>query len=226
MKILTLSFDDCEIHDRRLCELLRSFDLRATFYLLSGLLGQEVPFRRYGEDTFVRRVTAQELPYTYAGMEIGCHTRFHRFSDEELEADITHSLAELSDACGYPVKGFAYPGGFYTPEQLLRLKKSDVLYARGASPNHSFAVPEDWYQWQPTCHYADPALPDLMDAFLALPEEQTAVFHIYGHSYELTQPDEGRDWGYLEKIFRRLSYQPGVRYATNLEAFHLLSNLS
>ena len=110
MKILTLSFDDCEIYDRRLCELLRSFDLRATFYLLSGLLGQEVPFRRYGEDTFVRRVTAQELPYTYAGMEIGCHTRFHRFSDEELEADIARPyddeyIAEIA----HEQLGLCYP---------------------------------------------------------------------------------------------------------------------
>lgn len=223
MKILTLSFDDCEIHDRRLCELLRKYDLRATFYLLSGLLGQKVPFRRYGENTVVERVTAEELPSTYAGMEIGCHTRFHKFTDESLEADIALSMAELSEAWGQPVKGFAYPGGFYTQAQLLRLKQTDVVYARGASPNHSFTVPEDWYQWQPTCHYADPNLPALLDIFFALPEKTDAVFHIYGHSYELTQPDPSKNWNYLDELFQTLAHRPGIHYATNLEAWQLLT---
>lgn len=56
MKILTFSFDDGEIYDRRLAELLRKFGMQATFFLISGQLGIRVPFYRYGEDTVVERV--------------------------------------------------------------------------------------------------------------------------------------------------------------------------
>ena len=64
MKILTFSFDDGEIYDRRLAELLRKFGMQATFFLVSGQLGIRVPFHRYGEDTVVERVSAAEIPAT------------------------------------------------------------------------------------------------------------------------------------------------------------------
>ena len=58
MKILTFSFDDCEIYDRRVCDMMRRYGLKATFYLISGQLGMKVPFHRYGQDTVVERVSA------------------------------------------------------------------------------------------------------------------------------------------------------------------------
>ena len=223
MKVLTFSFDDCEIHDRRLCDLLRRYNMRSTFYLISGLLAQRVPYRRYGADIVVERVTAEEIPVTYAQMEVASHTRFHRIQDEAFGDDLRQSLQELSRACGYAVKGFAYPGGHYTEEQVGLLKESPVDYARGAHPNHSFAVPEDWYIWQPTCHYADPELPRLIQKFLSVPSEEDALFHIYGHSYELTEPNPNRDWHYLEQILQQLANRSNIVYATNLEAYQLLA---
>lgn len=38
-KIVTLSFDDGEIQDIRLAELLRKYGLQATFYLCSAHIG-------------------------------------------------------------------------------------------------------------------------------------------------------------------------------------------
>lgn len=223
MKVLTFSFDDCEIHDRRLCDLLRKYSIKATFYLLSGLLGQRVPYHRYGVDTVVERVTAEEIPSTYAGMEVADHTLYHRIEDTTFPADTRQSGEILSKACGYEIKGFAYPGGHFTAHQLSLLKATGLLYARGATHSHNFLLPEDWYIWQPTSHYADPELPQLIQTFLALPGDEDALFHIYGHSYELTEQNSNRDWQYLEQLLQQLAGREDIVYATNLEAFRLLS---
>ena len=223
MKILTFSFDDCEIHDRRLGNLLRRYGIKATFYLLSGRLSERVPYRRYGEDTLVERVTAEEIPRTYAGMEVGDHTLFHRIEDATFVRDTQKSRDILSHACGYEIKGFAYPGGQYTDRQAALLKETGILYGRGAHPSHCFTPPEDWYIWQPTSHYADPDLPQLIREFLSIPGEEDALFHIYGHSYELTEPNLSRDWQYLERVLHCLANRTDVIYATNLEAYNLLT---
>ena len=44
-KAVTFGFDDGEIHDRRLAEMLRQYGLKATFFLVSGQMGLTVdPF--------------------------------------------------------------------------------------------------------------------------------------------------------------------------------------
>lgn len=223
MKVLTFSFDDCEIHDRRLCDLLRKYGIKATFYLLSGRLSERVPYRRYGQDTLVERVTAEEIPMTYAGMEIADHTLYHRIEDATFMQDTKQSMDILARACGYEIQGFAYPGGQYTAQQVALLKQTAAVYARGAKPSHSFRLPEDWYIWQPTSHYADSDLSQLIHRFLTMPAEEDALFHIYGHSYELTESDPSRDWQHLERVLQQLSNRTDIVYATNLEAYHLFT---
>ncbi len=214
MKLLTFSFDDNEIHDKRLTALLRQYGIKATFFLISNQWGMRVPFHRYGEDLVVERMAAADVQGTYRGMEVASHTRIHRITDENALDEMTASMAELSALCGYSMEGMAYPGGFYTPAQKDAIKKAGLLYARGASPTHSFAFPEDWYAWQPTCRYID-ALP-LVPAFLNGKEDM--LFHIYGHSYELTQPDASNNWQGFESLLQQLAGRNDVLYCTNAEA--------
>ena len=221
MKILTFSFDDGEIYDCRLAELLRKFGMQATFFLISGQLGIRVPFYRYSEDTVVERVSAAEIPATYCGMEVASHTQFHRLPQEEKEIrrEMEESLAVLSRACGYVVCGMAYPGGHCAQAQADTLRRMGLTYARLTEPTHDFAPPDDWLQWRPTCHYADAAMPALLERFAAASGD--ALFHIYGHSYELTQSDPQKNWLGFERLLQRLSAVPGVQYCTNVDAARL-----
>lgn len=223
MKILTFSFDDCEIYDRQLCELLRKYAMKATFYLISGQLGLKVPFHRYGKNTVVERVCAEELPTTYRGMEIASHTRNHRVETQNLAADAEASLRELSAFSGQKVCGFAWPGGQYTPEQAAILGQTSVMYARGATPTHSIAFPENWYAWQPTCHYAAPETPLLIERFLAAPESENLLLHIFGHSYEMTNPEERHSWAYFEEMLKQLANRRDICRLTNGEVMRQLS---
>ena len=136
---------------------------------ISGQLGMKVPFHRYGQDTVVERVSAAELSETYRGMEIASHTRAHTMDAPDPAAEIERSLEELSRWSGQTVRGLAYPGGQYTAAMADMVRATRVEYARGASPTHDLSVPNDWYAWEPSCHYADAETPALIDAFLAAP---------------------------------------------------------
>lgn len=222
-KYLTFSFDDCEVYDRILCDMFRKYGIKATFFLISEQLGFRCDFHRYGEDTVVERVSAEELKQTYDGMEIATHTANHRCPIDDLETAVLDSVRYLSSLCGYEVKGMAYPGGEYTPEHIAGLKQLGVKYARAAQPcTMSFEVPTEWFAWHPTCKYDDDKIDELTDSFLAYSGDRPAVFHIYGHSYELTRKEEKYSFEGFERLLQKLSGRDDIIYATNLEVWEAL----
>ncbi|MBO5197167.1 MAG: polysaccharide deacetylase family protein [Lachnospiraceae bacterium] len=224
-KYITFSFDDCEIYDRVLCDMFRRYGMKATFFLISDQLGFRCDFHRYGEDTVVERVAPEELKETYAGMEIASHTANHRCPVDDLENAVVKSAQYLSDLCGYKVEGMAYPGGQYTPEHVTELKRLGIQYARTVQVTHDFAVPREWLAWDPTCKYDDDHIMELADQFLEYQGEEPAVFHIYGHSYELTRKEKGCSFDDFERLLLKLSGREDIVYATNIEIVRRLKEL-
>lgn len=224
-RILTFGFDDAEIHDRRLCRLFRKYGMKATFFLISGQLSFSCAFHRYGEDTVVERVSAAEIPETYAGMEVASHTQAHRCDIGDLEQAVGKSVETLSACCGYPVRGLAYPGGVYTPEHIRLLPAYGIAYARTTGYAHGFSLPEEPLAWAPTCRYDDPDMDRLVEEFLASDGREPALFYIMGHSYELTRRQPPYDWDSFERLLRRLSGRPDVWYASNIEIVEWLQHV-
>lgn len=216
-KIVTFGFDDCEMHDRRLCELFRKYGMKATFFLITDELGISCPFERYGEKIVVERVSEEEIPVTYQGMEVATHTAAHSCPIDGLDGAVFDSAKRLSALCGYEVCGMAYPGGHYTQEHVKRLKEKGLLYARTTEVTHNFALPGELLAWHPTCKYDDAETEYLVEQFLQYEGEEPILLYIYGHSYELTQKEEGHDWAYWEKILKKLSGREDIWYATNAE---------
>lgn len=223
-RALTFGFDDGEYYDRRLAQLFRDYGVKATFFLISGQLGQKIPFRRYGADTVVRRVAGGELPETYRGMEVASHSREHRAPLDGLEDAVAGSMAELARLWGQPVRGLAYPGGEYSQELMDALRGLGVGYARTAQPTYGFALPVDLLCWPPTCSYADEAAEELARRFLS-PGDDLRLFYLYGHSYELEDPAPQKGWPRLERLLRSLAGQDGVWYATNGEIAQYLTEV-
>lgn len=222
-KFLTFSFDDCEIYDRRLTELFRRYGMKATFFLISDQLGFRRDFHRYGEDTVVERVSPGELRETYAGMEVATHTANHRLSMEHFHTQVFDSAKALSDLCGYEVRGLAYPGGEYSPEYMEALRGSRIQYARTVDVTHSFAVPKEWLAWGPTCKYDDENIHVLAEEFLHYKGTEPAIFHIYGHSYEMTRKEPGCDFASFEALLQKLGGHQDIVYATNLEVMEMIT---
>lgn len=216
-KILTFGFDDCEIYDRHLAELFRKYGMKATFFLLSGSFSQKVPFHRYGEDTFVERISAQEIPETYRGMEVASHTENHRCNAEDFEGTVGKSCKKLSRLCGYEVNGLAYPGGHYDDELVASLRENGILYSRTATVTGNFDLPKDLLVWHPTAKYDNENIEALADEFLAYKGVEPKLFYIYGHSYELTQKNDRLGFEAFEKLLAKLSFKEDISYATNKE---------
>lgn len=112
MKIVTLSFDDGEIFDVKLTELLRKYGLDATFYLCSkhlGLKGDLKSGRHY------EKVSKDVLRETYQNFEIGSHGANHQdfteLDGQELLKSIREDIDTFTPYTDKPIVCCAYPGG-------------------------------------------------------------------------------------------------------------------
>ena len=64
-KVLTFSYDDGKIEDRRLVKLFNKFNLKATFNLNTGIIDPAI------------RIPQEEWPELYKGHDIAVHTFTH-----------------------------------------------------------------------------------------------------------------------------------------------------
>ena len=106
-KVLTMSYDDGRLEDRRLVELFNRYGIRGTFNLNGGLPRPE-------------RIPESEWVELYKGHEVACHTYHHpTISRSPLDQTARQVLADrmqLEGVMGYPVRGLAYPNGSWSPE--------------------------------------------------------------------------------------------------------------
>lgn len=136
---LVLTFDDGNISDLELAlpELLER-DLRASFFVLAGRLGQP------------GSLTAADVRILAAsGMAIGSHGTDHvdltRLSRQGLMASLVNSRTVLEGICEGPVRSFAVPFGRYNARALRAIRKAgfDTVYTSdgGAARPGAFLRP-------------------------------------------------------------------------------------
>ena len=92
----------------------------------------------------------------------------------------------------------------------------------------NWALPEDFYRWNPTGHFVEfigPKGDDLIRSFCETQEELPCLY-IWGHSFELAHIDcysperwQGvvKRWDFFEDLCRRISALPDTWYATNIQ---------
>ncbi|MDO4293788.1 MAG: polysaccharide deacetylase family protein [Eubacteriales bacterium] len=204
-KVLTLSFDDGREEDRRLLELFRKYGVKGAFNLNSGLHLQG-------------RIPQSEYPALYAGQEVACHTALHptiaRSPIEQTARQVLEDRQGLERLMGYPVRGLAYPNGSYSQQIIDLLPGLGIRYARTVNATYSFAMPPNYLEWNPTCHFRN-RLMELGEQFVNLHKTQYLyMMYVWGHSYEL--PEQG-GWELLESFFALASGQEDTWYATNIE---------
>ena len=97
------------------CEELQKRGMRATWFIVSGSIGQPPRWPEDGRPAG-RLLNADELrEMRENGMEVGSHTVSHTrmtgLDDMNLMRELAHSKATLEDLLGSPVDSFAYPYG-------------------------------------------------------------------------------------------------------------------
>ena len=210
-KIFLFSFDDGTIWDGRLVELLNKWGIRGTFNLNSGL--EDFVWEFEGKP-----VIRQKLSRTteqYRGHEVASHSLHHPWLNSltppQLSREVGEDCEALKEIFGLGEIGFGVP---FTAcgEREIHLIRKYVRYIRLSEFSDSYALPRDEYHIPIHGLYNDPDIREKLRRF-AESQEETALFVMAGHSYELEYRDH---WAYLEELLQEVKAL-GVESMTTME---------
>lgn len=220
-KALTLSYDDGNRRDRRLCELMRKYGAKGTFNLNSGYLSTE-PEENESNIGWQQLTAAQCREVYGTDMEVAIHGRNHPWLEKlptpEAMAEIIEDRIGLEELTGLPVRGGAYPYGTYNDAVVEILRLAGIAYCRTTKRTGGFALPTDWLRLHPTAHHSDPDLMELARHFVETPtkNDDPWLFYLWGHTYEFDRDD---NWALIEEFLRMVGGREDIWYATNLEVY-------
>ncbi|SFL92914.1 Polysaccharide deacetylase [Gracilibacillus orientalis] len=205
-KVLTMSYDDGKAADRRLVDIFNRYGIKGSFHLNSGLLGE-------GE-----RIPPEKIASLYQGHELSAHTVTHptiaRSPKEQLIEEVMEDRKKLEELAGYPVRGLSYPNGSYNSLIKEVLPYLGIEYARTVNSTDNFGMPDDFIEWNPTCHHNRNLL-QLAERFTSLHKKQYLyMFYVWGHSYEF---DHDNNWDLIEQFSEFIGGREDIWYATNIE---------
>lgn len=205
-RAVTFSYDDGQIHDRKLVEIFNRFGLKATFHLNSGTLDTK---------GFVK---SDELKTLYDGHEIACHGVTHEYpthlSQERLNAEFLGDRMALEEKMDRIIKGCSYAFGEYDDNVVNTLKSLGFAYSRTVESTGSFRLPADFMRWTPTCHHND-AFEGMAERFLNTPEfQKIPLLYVWGHSFEFHRE---QTWKQMTDFCQRISGYENVWYTTNID---------
>ena len=191
-KVLTMSYDDGKLEDRKLVEIFNRHGIKGTFHLNSGLLDDE------------NRIKPEEWKSLYKGHEISCHTVLHptiaRCPLPQVALQVLEDRRMLERTAGYPVRGMFPSLG--------------IQYCRVVGDTHDFAVPENFLTWKATCHHNHNLLED-GKRFIELSKTQYLyMMYVWGHSYEFPRDN---NWEIMEEFCSMAGGREDTWYATNIE---------
>lgn len=221
-KVLTFSYDDGTIHDKRLKKIFDKYGLRATFNLTTQYLTDHSMEKDWWKPMTLEE--AKEL-FKDSEYEIALHSHTHPFPhvirEDCMTAEIIRNREILEKEFGGVITGMAYPQGTYNSETLEALRAAGVSYSRATMSTHNFNYPpKNWLELDPTCHHKDAEIFNLAEKFLSLDYSQAAtniMFYIWGHSYEF---ENDNNWEHMEKLCETLSGHDDIWYATNIEIYN------
>ncbi len=206
-KVLTMSYDDGQIFDRRLIEIFNKYGIKGTFHLNSGIMGVDE-----------RRVTLDEVKDLYKGHEVSCHTLTHPTIERCPLTLVAQQIIEdrklLEKACGYPVRGLSYPNGSYSRDIINLLPACGIEYSRVVGNTDNFGFPDNFLEWKATCHHSHNLMENAR-RFADLHKTQYLyMMYVWGHSYEFDRDDT---WGDMEEFCEFIGGRDDIWYATNIE---------
>lgn len=206
-KAVTFSYDDGIIEDRRLVALFNKYNLKGTFNISSGRVGEKRP----------RFVKLSEMKKLYEGHEIASHGKMHlpmpKYKADKIHSEIRADKEVLGKVAGYPIRGFAYPYGQHSSQVRKILAENGIEYARTVGATGRFTLPGDFLLWHTTAHH-NRNIAALAEKFLALPEKEMTLLYIWGHSYEF---ERQKTWKMMEDFCKKIAGKKNIWYATNIE---------
>jgi len=225
-KAVTFSYDDGAPQDKRLAELFDRYGMKGTFNFNCEYVRRSNFTKEQIQEYFLSK-----------GHEIAVHGANHRANGNmrviEGIRDVLDCRLELEEKCDRIIRGMAYPdtgitqmGNFTTYAQIKQyLTELDIVYSRTlGGDNDTFMLPQDFHAWMPSAHHNNPQIMEYVEKFLNT-DVSTKTYHakrvprllyIWGHSREF---DRDNNWDHMEEICQKLSNDPDIWYATNIEIY-------
>lgn len=205
-KVLTMSYDDGRTADKKLVRIFNRYKIKATFHLNAGLMNSN------------DRLTDSDVQHLYAGHEVSAHTLTHptiaRCPKEQILTEILEDRKRLETLVGYTVRGLSYPNGSYNSQVKAMLPHLGIEYARTVHSTGNFAMPDDFHEWNPTCHHKR-NLMEIAHNFVELFKSQYLyMMYVWGHSYEF---DQDNNWDLIEGFCEFMGGRDDIWYASNIE---------
>ncbi|MEK7509186.1 MAG: polysaccharide deacetylase family protein [Patescibacteria group bacterium] len=232
---ITTSWDDGDVLDERVMQLLEKYGLKGTFYIPRDYWGERL------SDERIRELSEK--------FEIGAHTLTHadltKLSLEEAEREIRGSRKWLEEVTGKPVEIFCYPRGRYTPAVRELVTKARF---RGARTTKQFSLTVgDPFEMETTVHVYPlpvrfsagirrifgpireryPGYRSLGVSIFDMRSFESAakasfdtalarggIFHLWGHSWEI---EKYGLWEAFERVCAYIGNRADCRYVTNAE---------
>lgn len=187
------SWDDGSMLDLKLIDLLKKYEMPATFYM---------PIR-CDLGMFKVREIAKDF-------EIGCHTYSHPqdmklLSEEELHVEIKVAKEVLEKVIDKTVTKFCYPRGRYNDFVKAIVKEAGFEEARTTKVGQT-TMTFDMFEKPTTIHayqrseYNGHDWLEVAKKFYAV-SKVSGYFHLWGHSAEV---EKHNDWDRLEKLFKHI----------------------
>lgn len=244
-KYFVWSFDDGLEQDKQIIEILKKYEMGATFHLNSGLFGKQNMIGRLGNigvvekslQTFNRkskhllpfvqqfRIPEDEVRQVYEGFEVASHTAHHlnalTTSEKQLRKDIQMDKEQLSKIFHNDITGFAYPYGIRSQKAEAILRDTGFSYARTIRRAKNFDFPKNPFRLPMTAwHLSSNALTDL-EAFFTLESEQDSFFLMFAHGYEFDFNTKESNWTKFESICDRVKQHDEIVTCSIKEALAL-----
>lgn len=237
--VVTTSWDDGHPCDLRLAELLRAYDVPATFY---------VPV--YNDER--ARMSPRQVREIARDFDVGGHSLHHvdlrRIPLAEAGKEIVEGKKVLEDMVGRELRCFCYPWGSFNDHianivrgaGFLGARTTKSLTRRMGEPFAMTATANATNWWFAPYVRHSLAARDLKFFIFMLRNNllcrgwhrlatetldfvvrNGGIWHLWGHSWEI---DQNNDWGVLEELFREIGALPGeVRRLTNSQLLETLA---
>ena len=218
-KAMTFSYDDGVIEDLRLMELMKKYGIKGTFnYNTCFYEDTDEPAARLKISDI--KAVANDTQF-----EIACHGHMHPYYTFLPQAaatnDIMTNRKKLEHITGKIIRGFAYPSiSAFNDISETALKAAGIVYARMATRNNNFYLPENWFRWEPTCHHKDSIKTYEEFSKITNPRSKPLVMYVWGHSFEFEREN---NWELIEELFEKCHNNPEIWYATNMEIYNYVN---
>ncbi len=219
-KAITFSFDDGVVQDIKLIKILDKYNLKCTFNINSGFLGNKGTLERNHIVVPFDKVEAKDVEKIYKNHEIAVHTVTHpdltSLSDDEIIYQIEKDRKELIKLSNQDVVGMAYPGGTADDRVADIIKNhTGIKYARTIKPTYDFKIQNNLLLFNPTIHQIKKdRMFELAQEFLNAEPTEDMLFYIWGHAFEF---DAYSSWEIFEDFCKLISNRDDILYGTNKE---------